>query len=195
MVIPLQWKNETVVCVASGPSLLKEDVEYCRGRAKIAVVNDNYKLIDADLLYAADLQWWDYHNGVPEFTGQKWTQDEKAAKKYNLNHVAGKWQPGISHSSDFIHYGFNSGFQLVNLVYLMGARKIILLGFDMKFNKKSHWFGDHPEPLNRPADYHKWAKIMDKAARRYEKAGVEVINCSRDTGLTEYKRALIHDCL
>jgi hypothetical protein len=49
-----------VVCVASGHSLTKEDVEYCKGKAKVYIVNDGYKLAPwADLLYAAhtDRDW------------------------------------------------------------------------------------------------------------------------------------------
>lgn len=196
--IPRCFKGETVVVVASGASLLAEDVEYCRGKAKIAVINDNYKLAPwAHLLYAADFGWWEYHHAaVDDFGGQKWTQDERAAKNYGLNWVAGYWHPGISDDQRFIHYGYNSGFQCVNLVYLMGAIRILLLGFDMqRTKKKSHWFGDHPAPLHKHPNYTQWARTMDKAARRYEKRGVEVINCSRETALKEYKRGIITDCL
>lgn len=193
--IPRCFKGETVVVVASGPSLSSADVEHCRGKARVAVINDNYKIAPwADLLYAADKPWWDFHQ--PEFAGQKWTQDEAAAALYGLKWVNGQWAPGISHSQNFIHYGYNSGFQCVNLVYLMGAKRILLLGFDMQRTaKKTHWFGDHPQELHRHADYGRWARTMDKAARRYEKAGIEVVNCSRETALREYKRGLITDCL
>lgn len=194
--IPRLFEGETVVIIGSGPSLIKEDVEYCKGKARIAVLNDNHKIAPwADILYAADTGWWDFYEGVPEFAGAKWTQSKEAAERYGLNFVDGKWSPGISHA-DYIHYGYNSGFQCCNLVYIMGAKRILLLGFDMqKTNNKRHWFGNHPTPLHVSSDYLLWVKYMDRAARRYAKAGIEVINCSRETALQEYRRALITDCL
>lgn len=189
--IPRCFSNETVVIIASGASLTQEDVDYCKGKARVAVINDNYKKAEwADLLYAADLQWWDYYNGVPDFKGEKYTQDEIAARKYNLKWVAGRWASGIGH--EVIHYGYNSGFQCANLVYLMGAKRILLLGFDMqRTNKLRHWFGNHPAPLHKESNYDKWRELMDKAAKHYAKVGVDVINCSRQTALTEYRRSII----
>lgn len=195
--IPRCFKGETVVIIASGASLTQADIDYCQGKAKVVVINDNHRLAPwADLLYAADPQWWDRYGGVPEFKGQKWTQDKEAAERYGLHHVAGYWNPGISTDPHHIHYGWNSGFQAANLVFLMGAARILLLGFDMKMTAgKRHWFGNHPGELNRDIDFNKWAHHMDKAAKRYAKHGCEVINCSRETALVEYKKALINDCL
>lgn len=193
--IPRCFSNETVVIIASGASLSKEDVDYCKGKAKIAVVNDCYKLCpEADLLYAADGGWWNHHKGVPDFKGQKWTQDVSAATQYGLKWAEGRWASGVG--QDMLHYGWNSGFQCLNLVYLMGAKRILLLGFDMqKTGGKKHWFGNHPLPLNKESRYDLWREHMDKAARKFEKAGVEVINCTRETGLKEYKRGIITNCL
>lgn len=195
--IPRCFKGETVVVIASGASLTKEDVEFCRGKARVAVVNDNYKLAPfADLLYAADPEWWDYH--IPllgEFKGEKWTQCEFSAPKHNLNHVMGYWRHGPSLDRNHIHYGMNSGFQCVNLVFLMGAKRIILLGFDMQMTGgKRHWFGNHPGALDRNSQYEKWARYMDNAALKYARAGCEILNASRETALKEYRRVSLADC-
>lgn len=195
--IPRCFKDETVVIVASGPSLLREDVEYCKGKAKVAVVSDNYKLAPwADLLYCADGPWWEHHGGVPGFAGQKWTQDKWAADNYGLIHVDGRWNPSVSTDPAMIHYGFNSGFQCLNLVFLMGAKRIILLGFDFQATGGvKHWFGNHPPSLNKDSAYAQWTDFMDKAAPRLAKHGCEVINCSRQTALKAYKRESLAVCL
>lgn len=195
--IPRCFEGETLVVIASGASLTKEDVDYCQGKVNAVVVNDNYKLAPwAKLLYAADGPWWDEYGGVPEFSGQKWTQDKEAAEKYRINYIEGYWNEGISTDPRHIHYGWNSGFQCCNLVFLMGARRLLLLGFDMKMTAgKRHWFGDHPEKLNKESGYNKWVDSMDGAAAGYARAGCEVINCSRETSLLQYKRAAIVDCI
>ena len=65
-------RGRPCVVVASGPSLTAEDVDYCRERAAVIVVNDNYKLAPwADVLYAADPEWWDLHQGAPSFQGDR----------------------------------------------------------------------------------------------------------------------------
>lgn len=195
--IPRCFKGKTVVIVASGASLTREDVEYCQGKAVVAVVNDNYKLAPwADLLYAADPGWWKHHEGVREFAGTKWTQDKDSAKLYGLNWVDGRWNPSVSADPAFIHYGFNSGFQCLNLIFLMGASRIILLGFDMQATAgKKHWFGNHPGELNKDSAYGQWVEFMDNAAPRLEKHKCEVINCSRSTALKKFKRMALEDCL
>lgn len=195
--IPACFKGETIVVIAGGPSLTPEDVNYCQGRARVAVVNDGYRLAPwADLLYAADGPWWDHHEGVPDFSGQKWTQDKPSAKKYGLQWTDGRWNPSISTDPNMIHYGWNSGFQCCNLVFLMGVRRIILLGFDMQqTGDKKHWFGDHPGALNKDSEYFRFAAFMDSAAPRFMKHGCEVINCSRETALKEYRRERLADCI
>lgn len=197
--IPRCFKGETVVVIASGASLTQDDIDYVKGKARVAVVNDNYRLAPwADLLYAADPDWWDYH--IVEvnkmvFAGQRWTQCETSAPKYGLNHVVGYWRHGPSLDRAHIHYGMNSGFQCVNLAFLMGAKRIILLGFDMQMTGgKRHWFGNHPPPLDQASRYEKWVWYMDNAALKYHKAGCEVLNASRETALKEYRRVSLADC-
>ena len=46
-----------------------------------------------------------------------------------------------------IHYGSNSGFQAINLAMLMGAKTVLLVGFDFH---GSHFFGTHPAELGNP---------------------------------------------
>lgn len=195
--IPRCWPNETAIIIASGPSLTQQDVDYCRNKGKVVVVNDNYILAPwANLLYAADPGWWEHHEGAPHFCGQKWTQDEASAKKYNLNWVAGNWHHGISRDPGYICYGWNSGFQALNLSFLMGAKRIILLGFDFqRTDGKRHWFGDHPGDLNKDSEYHKWIRSMELAAPRYEAAGAKIINASRATALNCFRKMKLEDCL
>jgi hypothetical protein len=42
--------------------------------------------------------------------------------------------------------GHELGYQAVNLAYLLGAERVVLLGYSMKPlpDGRMHWFGDHP---------------------------------------------------
>jgi hypothetical protein len=197
-VIPRDWEGCPAVVIASGPSLTREDVDFCRGKAKVAVVNDNYRLAPwADLLYAADWAWWDHYDGVMGFQGEKWTCDERAAREFGLNFIpVAARGDGFSHDPAVLHrMGGNGGGQLANLVYLRGAAPIYWLGFDMQpTGGKKHHFGDHPKPLNRGQNFTGWRQAMDAAAPDIL-SRVPITNCSRESALTAYPRALIADCL
>ena len=171
-------------CIASGPSLTKEDAEKIKGKGKVAVVNDCYRLAPwADILYAADPEWWDYHHRfvAESFQGECWTQSKPTAECYGLNHIPGAHANGLG--PDRLYFGRpgNSGYQAVNLVYLLGAAEIVLLGYDM--GGGSHWFGEHPPELRKNSPYNAWVASFRSLARDLEVEGVTVINCSRRTNL------------
>lgn len=178
---------ETAICIASGPSLTKDDIDYCRDKGKVYVVNDCHRLAPwANVLYACDFRWWEHHNGAAEFRGEKWTIDKAAAEKYQLNYIAAAaWHEVFIMDRQAIGLGSNSGFQVLNLAALRGAKRIILLGYDMKLSAegKRHWFGEHPDALMLESDYKKWCANFAQAAPFIKHFGIEVINCSRDTAL------------
>lgn len=167
------------VCVASGPSLLKEDIELFKGHAKLYVVNDCYKLaLWADVLYACDEPWWKHHKGVPDFKGEKWTWSPYAAEQFNLN------------IHEFDKTGGNSGYQVIKLAVAQGATEIVLLGYDMKkaLDGKSHWFGEHTGDLCKTSNYQQWIKNFKELKTDLTALGIEVINCTRDTALNWFDR-------
>ncbi len=174
---------KTAVCIASGTSLTQEDVDYCQGKASVYVVNNCYKLAPwADVLYACDEEWWDHYQ--PEFDGQKWTINENAGKKYNLNIIPHDTQ-ALFCKDGMIATGNNSGFQAINLAYLHGFRRILLLGYDFK-NSGQHWFGKHPNRLNKSPDMRRWLRHIENAYPIMQEAGLTVINCSRDSAITTF---------
>jgi hypothetical protein len=77
------------------------------------------------------------------------------------------------------------------LAYLFGARRIILLGYDMSRapDGKNHWFGNHPTPLSNSSPYGTFAKRFPPLADDLRKAGVSVTNCSARTALSCFPRA------
>lgn len=142
------------------------------------------------MLYACDYKWWKlhYNEGFKLLGMELWTQDLKARKEFDLNWVLGRSQPGLGH--DCVHFGANSGYQAVNLAFLWGATRIILLGFDCKpVGGKDHWFGQHPRGMTQVQPYEIWIKNFETLANDMKLQGVEVINCSPDTALTCFPTA------
>ena len=124
-----------------------------------------------------------------------WTQDYQAPLTYGLNRIEGTSEKGLG--KDKIHYGGNGGYQAINLVYLFGASRIVLLGFDMKMgpNNELHWHGNHPRNLNRDCPVKSWLKNFNALADDLRAEGVEVINATRETALECFPRIGLEEAL
>lgn len=146
-------------------------------------------------LYAADRKWWDVNVGAVRagFHGQTWTCDAHAVKRYKLTHVKALPHPFLSTTPGVIHTGRNSGYQAINLAYMLGARRVVLLGYDMqRTGGRGHFFGDHPRGLRNddPGQY-----VGCFNAMQPERVGLEVINCTRETALRCFPRKRLEDVL
>jgi len=192
--VPRLWRGETVAIFGSGESFSVKDAEFLRGKVKIIVVNDTFRFIPwADLLYACDPDWWmtyyephiwvpdgKYYEGAKAFPGLKVTQNKKTAEALKIHWVPSVEDEGFSFNLNYIHQGKNSGFQALNLAILMGAKRILLFGFDMKGR---HFFGDHPTGLTKTSPYGDFMKAFVLAAPMLEERRIQVINCSYDSAL------------
>lgn len=182
------WPGELFVCVGSGPSLTAADIGFCRGKARVVVVNDGYRLAPwADVLWACDGKWWEHHQGVPSFTGLKFSLDKKAERWPGVQALQRLGSHGLSLDPSGVTTGGNSGMQAIGAAVHLGASRIVLLGYDMQTaGKKTHWFGKHPPALERLSPYDSFMSAFATMVQPLKKAGIEVINCSRSTSLAAF---------
>lgn len=200
--LPRWSPSQTVAIVASGPSLRGADLGALANTPTIAI-NDSWRLVPrAEILYACDPPWWRAHDFVPAFSGERWTQHKgpeswpTEAQLAGLRVIRSAARPGVSTDPALIHTGFNSGFQALNLAILGGARRILLLGYDMqKAPGWSHWFGDHPGALNRHSPYDLFISAFCEAAGQIRDLGVEVLNCNPDSALPCFPRTTLAEAL
>lgn len=137
---------------------------------------------------------------MPAFQGERWTQDKvwslESARRWGLRVVRSELRSGISFDPAYICQGYNSGFQALNLAVLFGCTRIVLLGFDMqKTNGKQHYNGDHPDALRRNSPFPLFCAAFADAAPQLSAAGIEVINCTRETALTCFPREHLEDVI
>lgn len=181
--------TEKIVCIASGPSLVSKDIEYIKDKAFVIAINDVYKLAPwADVLYGCDNEWWklqynEHLDKINAFRGKKYSlrYDKNDVKKLEIGAVY-----GLEEKWPMLATGRNSGHQAVNLAYHFGAKKIILLGYDMQItNNKVHYFGKHKKPLRNPDKklMKLWVKWFGQLVTFLQKEGVQVINCSRKSAI------------
>ena len=190
---------KTIGICASGPSLTIVDCEKVRKHCdEVIAVNDTWRMVRADHLYAADQHWWVHHihDINMGFSGKRYSCDPPGNTNW------GKRDPkewgvtvfdalisanGLSRDPGAVVTGGNSGYQAIGLArHLLGDEggRIILLGFDMCWtNGKSHWFGDHPKGLNN-AEPNRY--VAAYRTIKPEEYNLEIINCSRTTALDAF---------
>jgi hypothetical protein len=190
------------VVIASGPSLTEDDVALVKdwrdqGKGKVCVINTTFRLAPwADVLYACDRAWWDkYGEEAKIFTGKKYCYAQ-GGEPWGAERVTGHHGGGLCNQPGEIRTGGNSGHQAVSVVYNLGAKRIILLGFDMgRTGGKSHWHGDHPHGLSNGGNYPQWIEYFRMLAKDLKAKGVDVINCTRTTNLDCFPQADIASVL
>lgn len=131
----------------------------------------------ADAMYAMDKDWWDIYGDevLKDFVGARYSHNPV---KY------------AEHLRSFDHFG-NSGASCISLALMGGAKKVILLGYDCQItNGQAHWHGNHPKGLGNAGMIHKWHK---KFAEIEEKFPNIVVNATRETALTCFKRVKLED--
>lgn len=152
------------------------------------------------MLYFADTRWWVWHRGrreFIEFAGAKVTIENTGAligdpevfMLHNYDHE------GLSERPNGLHTGSNGGYQAVNIAVLAGAKRILLLGYDMRFaGGRSHWHAGHPVKVDEGA-YTKYARNFNTMLPVLKKRGVEVINCTPGSAITAFARGELEACL
>lgn len=150
----------------------------------------------ADLLYACDGKWWDAHEGAPEFKGIKVTYHPAAALKYGLHRIAIDTKArGLSLEPGRL-VSQNSGMHALNLAVQLGARRIRLVGYDMKTDRgKMHFFGNHPGKLHVRHDFSTFIEHFEGVREAAQALGVEILNCTPDSALHWFKRARLEDVI
>lgn len=188
---------QTAVCLGTGPSLTADDVEACRGRAFVIAVNDAYRLAPwADVLYACDAKWWEHHQGAQEFQGMKFGL-QKGPERFDVQVLGRGSASGLSLDPSELCTGQNSGYQAINLAVLLGAVRIVLLGYDLQARnaKHTHFFGNHPSALQKASPYASFLQYFRTLPAPLKAAGVSVINATRETALTCFERMPLAEAL
>ena len=183
--VPRLCPGGTVVILAGGPSLTREDVEYVRAKADAVIaINNTYQLAPwATALYGADGIWWRWHKGAPTFTGLKYSLSRGASMFKDVQILKNSGSRGLETEPTGLKNGRNGAFQAINLAVHFGAKRIILLGVDMQKGPKGeeHWHKDHPNRSRSP--YGVFLKYFESLVNPLNDLGVEVINCSPRTAL------------
>lgn len=196
----LDWQGRTCVIMASGPSLTDAQCAVVQAADVVSITTNTtwQKARWATVHYSCDYLWWRTYIALIQKAGaipKCWTQDRTSAEKYGLHWVRQSARPGLGKKE--IQVNGCSGFGALNLAYLFGCRKILMLGFDMQPGPqgKMHWHPDHPTPLVQKAQFGEWVHKSGLLARELKDADCSVLNCTPRSALTAFKTADLAEAL
>ena len=168
----------TWAVLATGPSMSLEFARSVMWRCAVVAVSDAYKLAPwADAIASSDRAWWMANPEAMEMKCQKY-----CGITFDVPEGVTKFEGALS--------GSNSGLLGLKVAVSKGAKKVLLLGFDMG---GTHYFGEHKPPLKNTKT-ERFA-VFNEQFRRYRPKGVEIINCTPDSQLDAYPKKRLEECL
>jgi hypothetical protein len=213
--------ESTAVILATGPSLTPAVLETARKgqeQGKWSVYGMNHVWRDfptLDVFLACNKEyyetWWG--RGLREHKAERWHWDLDTCIKFGLNYIPGKWKDGFSKDPSCIHYGHSSGFQVPQLAYHRGFRRLLLCGYDMRYaadydgrtrrvgSSPRHYFGEYED---QALNHWPSVKVKDgvhvELIDQFEKVkrintDVEIINCSPGSAMTCFPFNTLEECL
>lgn len=206
------WSGRTVYIIGGGPSLEGFDWEPLQ-KERVIGCNDAYQLGQwVDVCCFGDLVWYtDFHQEqLQSFSGLicSFAADPSEVDSYAKRRV--RWlkrncTPNVLETrTQRIGWYGHTGASAINLAIQFGAKRIVLLGFDMKMKKdKGNW---HTNRKNfsgmkdgqgpRPALYKRFTKGLVLLKAHVDAfGGIEILNAGPDSALEIWPKVELKEVL
>ena len=196
-----QLKDATVFIVGGGRSLRGFDFGRLKGR-KVVGINQACAFVpELTAIYWADEDWAARNDDTLAAHSCKlrFCAKRNPALDYATNNtyrmlgdaIPLKLTGDSGFDPDLNHVrGNNSGCHVINLCANAGAKRIVLLGFDMQLG---HFHGAYELSYNTEV-YHSFLRSINSMAAELP-SDTEVINCSMESAITVFPKVPIDDIL
>lgn len=156
-----------------------------------------------DMVFFGDYSWYLIHrNKLAKWPKIKATCsprfDTRRDNSENIKYVQKDHghRLGISSDRRKVSWNGNSGAAAISLAVHMGAKRIILLGFDMHMmHGATHWHGGHLEKKKRKPPFNRHLKGFPFIAQDAKQMGIEILNASPDSAIKVFRKINVKDLL
>jgi hypothetical protein len=192
------WSGETVYIIGGGPSLIGFNWNILAGKKTIAINKAVLTYPTADVLYWTDsrVYGW-YKKEIDSFRGLKYSIRYHSSYLADINVLKKGDKFGLNESKDALCHGNNSGYAAINLAYLLGAKRIILLGYDMHNDgKRGHYHDGYPVPITGDNIYRdQFIPGFQILADLLKQRNIEVYNASMTSSLKVWPKISFNQAL
>ncbi len=195
---PKMWPGATCYVIGGGPSigdLTEEDWGVIKKKRTIAT-NNSYLLAPwAEALFFMDWKWFEQHeNRLKRYHGLKITIAAQGRGKKGILFCERGSRNLLGPYSWVINHGNNSGYCGINLAVHFGAKRIILVGFDMALRDKKHNYHDEHERMMKDNVYREeFLPCFDSLPDGLKERGVEVLNATPESALKTFPFVSLRD--
>lgn len=203
--IPRCFEGQTVFILGGGPSLSKINFSAISERAILGINNAFSLGTWVDWCMFSDNRWWKWNFEEVE----KWPNRDHMLSLCPglLEEQEEKWpwlkivrrdeaRFGLSVEPDTVCWNRSAGGAALNVAYLMGASRAILLGFDMRTIKGKHNWHDFHKKQERDQIYRSsmmpFLKCMSDAMKV---TGFEIYNATEDSALDLFPKITLKEVL
>jgi len=195
-VLPPWWSERPVFVIGGGPSLRGHDLEGLRSKGHVLSVNAAAFQVDSDALFSRDnLFAKRYRTEIALQAKEREVYLAMDASPEDgpipgATYLRRDHNQIVSLDPEAVADGKHSGFGAISLAILKGARRIVLLGYDLNppsVRQRSHWHDTYA-----PAEvefgfvhYPTWARAVDQIAEHLPD-GVEVVNANPQSAVRAF---------
>ena len=186
--VPRLWPESTIVCIGSGPSLIAADVYLAKtAPVRTLAINTAYQWVPSpDVLVGADAKWWGWHPDAVALPSLKFSlQQTPYPQVIPLTWTTGD---GIDLDPTRVRGGGHSGYAAINVAVHLGARTIVLLGYDLAPNAHGDDHCHAPHPDGSHLQYAHRREIYRTLLAPLADRGIRIVNASRETTVPEIPR-------
>lgn len=181
-----------IFVLGGGPSLLAAPLHLLHDRFCIAV-NNAYTVVPwSQVLWFGDVKWWDWHkeslrswpNSIATCCQNARVIKEAAQMGISLISY-NRMGRGLSKQPKYVSWNGSSGASAINLAYHLGAKKVVLVGFDMRrVDGKKNFHSDHKEADHDPFGRH--LRAFPKIAPAASQLGLTIINATPGSAIPQF---------
>lgn len=198
--IPNIWKDSTVYIIGGGPSINDLDIDLLKGQ-KVLGTNVSFKYYPwIDAVYFGDCSLYGrIHDDLLKFGGLKITSCNRAPDKGwpGVKRICRGKPSGIDSSRRFrISWNGNSGSSAINVAYWLGAKRIVLIGFDMRrVDKAKNFHNDYQEEKPDFSPFKRYLRHFRQISHDANSLGLEILNASPVSLIEEFPIVKLEDTL
>lgn len=185
---PEFWKGETVYIIGGGPSINQIDLSLIKDKNVIGI-NNAYQLGDwIDVMYFMDRPWYnDHKHDLCIFPNLKVTTLKhcRHIPMPNLKFLHGAYKGSPQEDRSYLSVKAHSGVAAINLAVLLGAKDIVLLGYDMKVDSEGNhnYHNEHTRNIQETTYRKRFIPALEEMVEPLADRGIQVFNASVDSAL------------